>query len=236
MYAGWVGASLFFVILLAAPPSALANTSPRAQLEDFFRKATTALSQATDRSQAEDAIRRLARPLFDISGAARRALEPEWRTRSLAEREEFTRLFGDHLLRTYISMVRGRLPRGQPPTIRLGAETIDAGGRVALVRTMVRGKDGADVRFDYLMTRAKADWSVSDLIVDGVSLIANYRAQVAQVLRRSSYGALVARLRAGPSADGPPSVPVPAESGATAGRVVPYPAAQRAASRQVEVP
>ena len=236
MYAGWVGASLFFVILLAAPPSALANTSPRAQLEDFFRKATTALSQATDRSQAEDAIRRLARPLFDISGAARRALEPEWRTRSLAEREEFTRLFGDHLLRTYISMVRGRLPRGQPPTIRLGAETIDADGRVALIRTMVRSKDGADVRFDYLMTRAKTDWSVSDVIVDGVSLIANYRAQVAQVLRRSSYGALVARLRAGPSADGPPSVPVPAESGATAGRVVPYPAAQRAASRQVEVP
>src|SRR5438093_157550 len=120
--------------------------------------------------------------------------------------------------------------------IRLGAETIDADGRVALIRTMVRSKDGADVRFDYLMTRAKTDWSVSDVIVDGVSLIANYHAQVAQVLRRSSYGALVARLRAGPSADGPPSVPVPAESGATAGRVVPYPAAQRAASRQVEVP
>ena len=85
---------------------------------------------------------------------ARRVLEPEWSALSVVEREEFIRLFGDRLLWGYLSIVRGKLPRDQPPTIRLVGEEVGAGGRVALVRTMIRAKDGADVRFDYVMTKA----------------------------------------------------------------------------------
>ena len=43
-------------------------------------------------------IRQLARLLFDVPGAARRVLEPEWSALSVVEREEFIRLFGDRLL------------------------------------------------------------------------------------------------------------------------------------------
>ena len=111
---------------------------------------------------------------------ARRVLEPEWSALSVVEREEFIRLFGDRLLWGYLSIVRGKLPRDQPPTIRLVGEEVGAGGRVALVRTMIRAKDGADVRFDYVMTKAGANWVVHDVVVDGVSLIENYRAQVAR--------------------------------------------------------
>jgi ABC-type transporter MlaC component len=74
---------------------------------------------------------------------------------------------------------------------------VGAGGRVALVRTAVRARDGTDVRFDYVMTKAGANWLVLDVVVDGVRLIENYHAQVAHVLRASSYGRLVVRLRSG---------------------------------------
>ncbi len=95
-----------------------------------------------------------------------------------------------------------------------------AGGRVALVRTMVLAKDGTDVRFDYVMTKAGANWLVHDVVVDGVSLIENYRAQVAHVLRASSYAGLVARLR----------------SEAAAGGSTPYPPVQHAAPQNAESP
>src|SRR2546425_5774763 len=203
-----------------AHPSPAASASPREQLDDFFRKATTVLSEASHTSQAQHEIRQLARLLFDVPGAARRVLEPEWSALSVVEREEFIRLFGDRLLGGYLSLVRGKLPRDRPPAIRLVGEEVGAGGRVALVRTMIRAKDGADVRFDYVMTKAGANWLVHDVVVDGVSLIENYRAQVARVLRASSYAGLVARLRSEAAAGGP----------------TPYPPVQHAAPQNAESP
>ena len=159
--------SLLIGILLMVHPSPAASAAPREQLDDFFRQATTLLSEASDASQARHEIRQLARHRFDVPGAARRVLEPEWSALSVVEREEFIQLFGDRLLWGYLSIVRGKLPRDRPPAIRLVDEEVGAGGRVALVRTMVGAKDGTDVRFDYVMTKAGANWLVHDVVVDG---------------------------------------------------------------------
>ena len=227
--------SLLIGILLMAHPSPAASASPREQLDDFFRKATTVLGEASPASEAQHEIRQLARLLFDVPGAARRVLEPEWSALSVVEREEFIRLFGDRLLWGYLSIVRGKLPGDRPPAIHLVGEEMGAGGRVALVRTKVQAKDGTDVRFDYVMTKVGASWLVHDVVVDGASLIENYRAQVAQVLRASSYAGLVARLRSGAAAGGPSPTRQP-ESGTAAGRPAPYPPVQRAAPQKAEAP
>jgi phospholipid transport system substrate-binding protein len=228
-------ATLLISVLLIAHPSPAASAPPREQLDDFFRKATTVLSEASHASQAQHEISQLARPLFDVPGAARRVLEPEWSALSVVEREEFTRLFGDRLLWGYLSIVRGKLPRDRPPAIRVVGEEVAAGGSVALVRTMFGAKDGTDVRFDYLMTRAGANWLVHDVMVDGVSLIENYRAQVAHVLRASSYAGLVARLRSEAVAGGP-SPTQQDESRIAAGRPARDPPVQPAAPQKAETP
>src|SRR2546428_5078873 len=167
--------SLLIGILLMAHPSPAASASPREQLDDFFRKATTVLSEASHTSQAQHEIRQLARLLFDVPGAARRVLEPEWSALSVVEREEFIRLFGDRLLWGYLSIVRGKLPRDQPPTIRLVGEEVGAGGRVALVRTMIRANDGSVVRLDHVMTKAGANSVVHAAVAYDVSLTVYYR-------------------------------------------------------------
>src|SRR5437660_12564286 len=227
--------SLLIGILLMVHLSPAASAAPREQLDDFFRQATTVLSEASDASQARHEIRQLARHRFDVRGAARRVREPEWSALSVVEREEFIRLFGDRLLWGYLSIVRGKLPRDRPPTIRLVGEEVGAGGRVALVRTMVGGKDATDVRFDYVMTKAGANWLVHDVVVDGVSLIENYRAQVAHVLRASSYAGLMARLRSEAAAGGPASTRQ-AESRTAAGRSARDPPVHSAAPQKAEMP
>jgi len=189
-------------VIMLSPNLASAGTSPRGELEDFFGRAIAIRSETTTAKQARDDVRGLARALFDGRTASRQALDREWNQRTGAEREEFARAFTDVLERAYIDIVQARLPRDRPPAIRVIGEDI-SGDRVAVVRTKVQTRDGGDVQLDYKMTRPGKRWLIRDVVIDGVSLVENYRAQFARVLRRSSYAELLERLRtvAGPGAD-----------------------------------
>ena len=180
------------VLLISSVSSA--ETSPRGELEDFFGRVTAILSVATNAKQARDDVRNLARALFDGPGAARRALGSDWDLRTAAEREEFTRMFTGVVEQAYLDIVQSRLPRDRPPAIRIvGEDPIAERGTV--IRTEVQGRYGSDMQLDYLMTRSGKGWLIRDIVIDGVSLVENYRAQFARILRTSSYADLALRLR-----------------------------------------
>jgi phospholipid transport system substrate-binding protein len=48
---------------------------------------------------------------------------------------------------------------------------------------------------DYRLVKKGGDWKAYDVVVDGISLIRNYREQFAAILRSSSYERLVLTLR-----------------------------------------
>ncbi len=163
-------------------------------LQDFFGRAAGILSQATNSKQGLEDVRDLARALFDGHSAGRRTLGPEWDQRTGPEQAEFSRLFTAALEQAYLEMLRAQLPRDWLPAIRITGEEA-TGEDGAVVRTAVQARNGSAVRFDYMMTRSNAGWRVHDVVIDGVSLLGNYRAQFARILRTSSYADLLARLR-----------------------------------------
>src|SRR2546427_264444 len=63
-------------------------------------------------------------------------------------------------------------------------------------------RTGGEFPIEYRMVRRANDWLVRDVVVDGVSLAANYHVQFERVLQLGSYDELVDRLRekAGPVA------------------------------------
>jgi phospholipid transport system substrate-binding protein len=63
---------------------------------------------------------------------------------------------------------------------------------------------------DYSMHSADDRWQVYDLSIEGISLVANYRAQFNKIIRTSSYEGLVARFK---SHEGEVAVPPPASGG-----------------------
>ena len=69
-------------------------------------------------------------------------------------------------------------------------------GDQATVRTKIRTKQGSDVPVDYRMLREGAQWRVYDVIIEGVSLIANYRAQFNKIILTSSFHDLITKLKA----------------------------------------
>jgi phospholipid transport system substrate-binding protein len=134
------------------------------------------------------AISTAADMIFDLTETAKRSLGQHWAQRTPAEREEFVRLFTALFHRTYVSKVD---QFNSEITIR--DETVD--GDHAVVRTTLLLSKGGEIALDYLMHHPGDRWQVYDLNIDGISLVANYRAQFNNIIRKSSYEALVTTLR-----------------------------------------
>ena len=191
---------LLFALLLIPNLSSEA-ASPRAEIETFFERAKGILSEATDAKQARAEFRALTHALFDGGAAARQAMGADWDKRTIAERQEFARIFPDVFERAYREIVQGELPRSREPSIHVIGEDLND-SRHAVVRTLVRAKDGRDARMDYAMARSGERWKVHDVVIDGVSLVDNYRAQFTRVLRTGPYADLLDRLRAAAGTEG----------------------------------
>ncbi len=135
------------------------------------------------------AIRNVANDAFDFPEIARRALARHWHGRTTQEREEFVMLFEDLLEHTYIPKID--LYSGEK--IRYGREQLD--GDFATVSTKILTKQGQEVPVDWRMLRHGDRWLVYDVVVEGMSLISNYRTQFNKIIETFSYGELVKKLK-----------------------------------------
>lgn len=152
-----------------------------------------------------------ANEIFDFGEMAKRSLGQHWNQRTPAERGEFVRLFTALIERSYISRVD---QHGSEKTV-YRSETID--DDQAVVRTTLLLSNESEMPLDYRMRNTAGRWQVYDLNIDGISLVANYRAQFNKIIRTDSYRALVAKL-ALKSNQADFSAPAAAPSGAKAAR------------------
>lgn len=186
--------ALLGVIPFMAVRSASAATPMeglRAQIDRMIE--TVEDPELKTKARARDrraAIRKIASGIFDVSETAKRSLGRHWQARTPAEREEFTRLFGDLLERSYVSKIE--LYRGE--RITYAGQTVD--GDQAVVRTRIITKQGTEIPVDYRMFKRDARWQAYDVVIEGVSLIANYRTQFNTIIQSSSYEALVKTIKA----------------------------------------
>jgi len=135
-------------------------------------------------------VRKMAEDIFDYPETARRALGPHWNARTAQEREEFTRLFGDLLDRAYIS----KIDLYQGEKVKWLGESGDTSD--SLVKTTIATKSGTELPVDYRMHLRDGRWRVYDVIIEGVSLVSNYRTQFNKIVQTESYDALVQKLKA----------------------------------------
>lgn len=135
------------------------------------------------------ALRKVANDAFDFTEIAKRALGRHWQGRTPQEREEFVQLFEDRLEHTYLPKIE--LYSGEK--VRYGREEQE--GDFATVSTKITTKQGQEVPVDYRMLRQGDRWLAYDIVVEGVSLISNYRTQFNTIIQRSSYAELVKKMK-----------------------------------------
>lgn len=136
------------------------------------------------------AIRRVMDTVIDYRDASMRALGPHWRNRTEAEREEFVALFTDLVAYSYIA----RIEPYAGVRVAYVAESVEEG--IVTVRTKIETRTDREFPVDYRMHRNGTRWLVYDVVVEGVSLVANYRTQFNTIIQTSSYAELVRRIRA----------------------------------------
>jgi phospholipid transport system substrate-binding protein len=178
-------------VVLAVAPVAWAGV-PTDQLRIQIDRVLKAVEDPQLKAKAAErraTIRRIANETFDFNEMSKRALARHWQARSAGEREEFVKLFADLLERAYVS----RIENFSGEKVAYNGDTTD--GDVALVRTKIITKQGTDIPVDYRMLKKDERWFVYDVVIEGVSLINNYRNQFNKIIQTSSYEALVDRMK-----------------------------------------
>jgi phospholipid transport system substrate-binding protein len=127
---------------------------------------------------------------FDFSEMARRCLGVHWRKRTPGERKEFVKLFSDLLSQSY----RKKIERYTDEEILYTKEHVD--GKFGVVNTEIfNERENVDVPIDYKVIRRDGEWKIYDVVIDGISLVSNYRSQFNRIIQRSSYADLVKKMR-----------------------------------------
>ena len=187
--------SLVVGLLLAlAVPGRVWAGAPTDQLRSQIDRVLKVLEDPELKKEGKEkerrtVVRQIANEIFDFSETARRSLARHWAGRTQAEREEFVELFSDLLERSYISKIE--LYGGEK--IQFVGEAVDGEG--AVVRTKIVTKQGTEIPIDYRMHRRGDKWLVYDVVIEGVSLIANYRTQFNKIITTSSYQDLVKKMK-----------------------------------------
>ncbi len=126
---------------------------------------------------------------FDFEDMAKRSLALHWKDRTPAERKEFVPLYTDLLERAYIKKIESYTDED---VVYVG-ETIE--GEYAVVKTKITTKRNVEIPTDYKLLKKDAKWEVYDVIIEGISLVNNYRSQFNKIIRTQSYTELVKRLQ-----------------------------------------
>src|SRR5436189_85397 len=190
------------LVLFGAVPSLAGEPTDR--LRTFFERANRIILAPELEGGVEErvtAVRALVNGIFDFDGASALALGRHWEPLPSPARAAFTRLYADVIERAYLAWVGGKARVGEGGvTIRWLGEAVEHDA--ATVSSLLLTRTGGEFPIEYRMVRRANDWLVRDVVVDGVSLAANYHVQFERVLQLGSYDELVDRLRekAGPVA------------------------------------
>ena len=126
---------------------------------------------------------------FDFAEMAKRSLGAQWQKRSPAEQKEFVEVFTELLEGSYLDKIESY----SSEKVRFVNDRQDKD--YAEVGTKIINNKGEEFSVDYRLYNANGDWKVSDVIIENISLVNNYRAQFNRVLARSSYAELLETMK-----------------------------------------
>ena len=126
--------------------------------------------------------------IFDFEEMSRRSLGGNARTYS-NRLKEFTPLFVDFLEHAYM----GILEENGEAKIQYDKEIID--GKFVEVDTRAKLKNSKEYGVKYKLYQSPAGWRAYGVVVEGISLVNNYRAQFDRILSKKSFDGLLQDLR-----------------------------------------
>ncbi len=175
---------------MAADDSALVE-APRALVEKTIGEVLAILKEP-DLSSPERRrkIEAIAFEVFDFRTMSKLVLARNWKRFSKDQREEFVEQFKRHLSRNYGS----RLERYERTDVAITGTRIEPRNDVTVRSHAVGGRfDG--IEMDYRMRQKKGTWLAIDVVIEGVSLVANFRSQFVEIISNGGPEELLRQMK-----------------------------------------
>jgi len=134
-------------------------------------------------------VEELAYERFDFELISRLVLARNWQKFSPQQKTDFIEAFKKHLSATY----RDTLDSFKDETIAISSARAEKNGDVT-VMTRVKGATG-DTTVDYRLRKGDAGWRGIDVIIEGVSLVQNFRSQAQEIVSAEGPDGLIQKLR-----------------------------------------
>ncbi len=134
------------------------------------------------------ALRKVIGKRFNFRRMAMHTLDNLWESRSRKEQKQFTQLFQKLLEKSYLHMIENF----QGGKVHFLSERVK--GDYAFIKTQIVS-EGRTIAVHYKLKREGKNWRVYDFLVQGISMVRNYRFQFSKVIRQESFKGLLKRLK-----------------------------------------
>jgi phospholipid transport system substrate-binding protein len=140
-------------------------------------------------TKRRQALKKAISGIFDYSEMAKRSLGKHWNTRTAAEKKHFTELFATLLENSYA----GKIESYNNEKIVYIKEIIEDDYAEIKSKVVTAARD--EFTLDYRLFKQNGKWMVYDVVIEGVSLVSNYRSQFNKIITSSGYDKLVKKLQ-----------------------------------------
>ena len=175
-----------FVLIFAV--SSFALPQPQAQVEQMVDSILGVLQQPELSAEEKKAqVSGRVQEYLSVQSMSRRTLGTHWEGATEEQRQSFSELFVRILEGTYLNRI-GDYSGG---TVKyLKQRVMDS---KAIVDTLIIS-DELEIPVQYKMIYEDGSWQVFDLVIEGVSLVRNYRSSYGEIIRRIGYDGLLALM------------------------------------------
>ena len=146
--------------------------------------------QAGDKNKIYKLAEEKILPNFDFERIARLVLGKAWRKSTKEQRRLFKYEFKNLLLRTYAVA----LSKYKDQEIKYKPMRMKASDEIVTVKTEIIQRGAQPISVDYALAKQTNGWLVIDIIIEGVSLVTNYRSQFASEIRKNGMDSLIKAL------------------------------------------
>ena len=135
-------------------------------------------------------LEQIAYDRFDFRTMSRLVLARNWKRLSKDQQGEFVTEFRTYLANDYGS----RLDRYGDEDAAVVGERPEPRGDIT-IKTEIRGGDNDGALVDYRMRSRNGDWKIIDVVIEGISLVANFRDQFREVISSGGPEGLLKKLK-----------------------------------------
>ena len=153
-----------------------------------YKKASSELS--AQEKAANSQAQKVVEETLAVKDFAQRALGAEWTKLKANEQKDFTQL-----LTSLFQKVAYPKSAEFFSDLQIEFRNEKITGTEAVVETVVSHPKEGQIDISYQLQQISNKWMVEDVLLDGVSLFANVRSQIQQVIAKESYQGLVKRMQ-----------------------------------------